>query len=62
MEHDNFNFGPDFDQHFNFGKHTKMVRRVTWLVVGIWAAWILFILSLIGGLGYVAIHFLSKIW
>lgn len=43
----------NFNRNFNRGFK---------VVICLWVLWALFCLSLVGGIIYVAVHFLSKVW
>ena len=54
----------DFDKHFDtmFSNVVKTQRGVFNTVKFVFVAWILFWILVLTGLGWVAVHFLSKVW
>lgn len=65
MMNDN-GLGPDYDQEFNFKKHSDKLRLKFLQYCNVfalaWVLWALFCLSLLAGAIYVAVHFISKFW
>ena len=50
----------EFDKHF--GDTTQLMKRGMTIAFFMWFVWFLFVLTAAGGLVYVAIHFLAKVW
>ena len=42
--------------------NSYLAERGLSIVLSLWVLWALFCLSLVGGLIYVAAHFISKVW
>lgn len=40
----------------------KVFSAIVGVFLTFWVFWVLFVLSLVGGLIYVAVHFISKYW
>ena len=50
----------DFDKHYN--QMNKFVSRGITVVFVMWCVGAVLVLSILSGLAYVAVHFLSKVW
>lgn len=57
---DNGYFERQFDQKWN--SSMKLVRTGIFAIILMWILGAIVALTAIGGLAYVAIHFLSKVW
>ena len=50
----------DFDKRFN--DTMKLASKGIAFAMVIWVIWAVVVLSILGGIGYVAFHFLAKVW
>lgn len=57
MFNGNFN---DFNQQMRNAE--KIQNRIMKFGLMMWVLWVVFCVSLIAAVGYVAVHFLSKVW
>lgn len=49
-------------QNFVLQDIQRKQARIVKIGMAIWAIWIVFVLSVIAGLTWVAVHFISKLW